>query len=70
MSQMVAPDVLDISHLPPLLKRREVAALARCSPQTIRRATLDGELKAARALPHRPALYRREDVLRWLGLAG
>jgi len=65
------PEPLDLTRLPPLLLRTEVARLGRCTTRTVARAEAAGLLPAAR--PNRAGgstrtLYRREDVLAWLGL--
>ncbi len=64
------PDLLELSKLPPLMLRAEVARFARCTTRTVQRAEAAGLLPAAR--PHRGGstrvLYRREDVLAWLGI--
>ena len=63
--------IFDTIDLPLLLLREEVAQLGRCSTRTVARAEVAGELPVAK--PHRRGaerpLYRRGDVLRWLGLA-
>ena len=60
----------DIESLPPLMTRAMVACLAHCHPRTVARAQALDLLPAAR--PHQSGstrvLYRREDVLTWLGV--
>lgn len=54
---------------PTFLKLKEAARLCRTSRDTIRRATLAGELKFFRLGQGRkrsPILIRREEVLRWI----
>lgn len=63
-------NVQDFSELPLLLIRPEVAQLGRCSERTVIRAEHRGQLPAVRVNHGRcvRVLYRRTDVLRWLGL--
>lgn len=54
---------------PAFLKLKEAARLCRTSCDTIRRATLAGELKFLRLGQGRkrsPLLFRREEILRWI----
>lgn len=61
--------VLDLRYLPPLLTRAQVARLRQCSERSIFRAEAAGVLPAMRS-PGSPLVrYRREVVLRWLGLS-
>jgi len=71
MASIASTAPLDVKRLPPLLLRCEVACLARCTTKTVAKAEHAGLLVPAR--PNRSGgatrtLYRREDVLRWLGL--
>lgn len=76
MRAMVTPsetttqaEPIEVDRLPLLLKRTEVARLARCCIRTIQRAESLGELPVARrGSGSTRTLYRRADVLRWLGL--
>ena len=54
---------------PTFLKLKEAARLCRTSTDTIRRATLAGELKFFRLGQGRkrsPILFRRQEILRWV----
>ena len=54
---------------PALLTRAEAGVVARCCARTIARAQAAGRLGAVRRHPYGPALVRREDLARWLGVA-
>jgi DNA-binding transcriptional MerR regulator len=53
-----------------MMLRTEVAEFARCTTRTVQRAEALGLLRAARkGAGSTRTLYRREDVLAWLGIA-
>ena len=59
---------LSIENLPDLLTVREVAELLRVSPLTIKRWSKKGKLPAIRINSRGDRRYRKEQVLRLLGV--